>query len=209
MRRRPGRAEARPRRRVVGAVLLVLSLLSSIPSPAMSDPLERRLEGLAAQAVEAVAFEEERRSSLLGRPIVVRGWLVVDRPADRLTKRVEAPRPARLTLTPSHLEAESGGRTRRLPLDRRPELAALLTGLRALLDGDAEALRSRFQADYLEGRDDAWLLRLVPHDETLAQRLVLLEVRGEGDRVETIDTVTADGERQRMTLLQDEADDAP
>lgn len=191
--------------------LVGLAAVIASSAVAAQTTLAERLATLATAEHREIAYEEERRSGLLDRPVTVRGRLAWDRETGELTKWVDAPRRARLTLTPTHLEAQAGaGRTRRLPLEQRPELGALLAGMRALLAGDLAALEERFQADYLEGGEARWLLRLVPRDPALAERLAVLEIRGEGDRVSGIDTVLGNGERQHMSLLNDDdGDDAP
>lgn len=199
----------RSRRLLTGLFAAGLPFLAVLPVTGLAATLEKRLAGLAGEAGRVLAFEEQRASGLTREPVTVRGRLEWDPEAEILTKWVDEPRPARLAITPTQLEAQAGqGRTRRMPLDRRPELAALLGGIRALLSGDVAALESTFTADYLEGEDAAWVLRLVPLDPGLAERLSLLEVRGEGDEVRTIDTLRGDGARERMTLLAESASEA-
>ncbi len=181
------------------------ALLAAWMAPSGAATLDERLASLAANPDETLRYEEQRESGLLSRTVTVRGRLEWDPETGHLTKWVDEPRQARLTITADGLEAETGnGRTRSLPLDQRPELAALFDGLRALLGGDPDALEDRFQADYLEGEGSAWVMHLVPRDASLAQRLALLEIRGTGDRVEAIDTVLENGERQRMRILSPE-----
>lgn len=176
------------------------------------DALTARLASLRLDPDEVLHFEETRSSGLLAREVTYRGRLTYDPASGALTKWVDEPRPARLTLGDEEIMAQAGsGKERRLPLQRRPELAALLQGLRALLAGDATALGAQFQTDYLAGEGDEWLLHLRPRDPALAAELSLLEVRGWGDRLTLIDTVTGNGSRQSLRILSGTAppDDAP
>lgn len=189
-----------PRKNAMRCIALILALAGAT-MPLHAETLEERLAGLAAQAERVLHYEEQRESRLLRTPVTVRGRLEYEPDTGRLTKWVDSPRPARLTITADGLEAETGGRTRRLPLEQRPELAALLEGVRALLAGDTAALEDRFRTSYLEGEADAWVLHLEPRQAALAARLRLLEVRGAGDRVTAIDTVDEAGRRQRMNIV--------
>jgi len=186
--------------------IAVFLLLAGPAALVHAATLEERLAGLAAQPERVLHFEEQRESRLLRTPVTVRGRLEYEPETGRLTKWVDTPRPARLTITADGLEAEAGGRTRRLTLAQRPELAALLAGVRALLAGDTAALEDRFRTSYLEGEADAWVLHLEPRQAALAARLRLLEMRGAGDRVTAIDTVDEEGRRQRMNILPSGAD---
>ncbi len=187
--------------------LLVFILLAS---PAAAATLPERLAGLAAQPERELHYEETRESALLKRPVTYRGRLAWDPDSGHLTKWVDEPRTARLTITPTHLEAATGtGRIRRMPLERRPELAALLGGIRALLAGDAAALEDTFDTDYREDGEGAWLLRLAPRAADLAARLSLLEIRGKGNHVSLIDTLLGGGEHQRMRMVPQDHDAPP
>lgn len=191
---------------ITGTTLLLAFLALSAQSTALGATLTERISGLAVPGESELHYSESRSSGLLSKPVVYSGRLAFDPQQGTLTKWVDEPRRARLTLTDAGLEVQSGaGRVRRLPLERQPELAALLAGLRALLEGDPEALLAVFQADYLEGQDpdggEAWVLQLKPVDQELAGRLVLLELRGSDNEITRIDSLMGSGERQSMTIL--------
>ncbi len=191
--------------RITRSVLSLFALAASLGIEAAT--LTGRVAGLAAPGDAELHYSESRSSDLLSAPVIYTGRLAFDREQGILTKWVDEPRSARLTLTDTQLEVQSGdGRVRRLPLERQPELAALLAGLRALLSGDAEALQAVFQADYLEGMTDddgtaEWVLQLKPRYPELAGRLILLELRGRGDALTQIDSLMGSGERQSMLIL--------
>ncbi len=185
-------------------VLLAGALLFATSVAATS--VEDRLQLLADQAGTPLHFEETRESGLLAEPVTVRGRLIYDPVTRQLTKQVDTPSPARLSVTETHLVAQVGdGRLRRMPLDQRPDLAALLVTVRALLAGDVGAVIDRFETtlatDEASGK---WTLSLRPRDPGLAEGLGLLEILGDGDRVHTLQA-TLDQEVQRMTLLPPDA----
>jgi len=191
--------------RITHSVLSLFALAISLGADAAT--LAERVAGLTAPGDAELHYSESRSSGLLTKPVIYTGRLAFDQEQGTLTKWVDEPRKARLTLTDTQLEAQAGdGRVRRLPLERQPELAALLAGLRALLSGDAEALQAVFQADYLEGmpgEDESadWVLQLKPLYPELAGRLTLLELRGSGDQLTRIDSLMGSGERQSMLIL--------
>ena len=164
--------------------------------------VEERLKQLANQAGAPLHFEETRESGLLAEPITVRGRLIYDPVTGQLTKQVDSPRAARLSVTETHLVAQVGdGPPRRLPLGQRPDLAALLVAVRALLAGQVDAIDARFDTT-LESNDDTgeWSLALRPKDPGLAQDLRVLEVLGSGEQVHTLEATLGE-EVQRMRIL--------
>lgn len=192
---------------------LVSTVLVCLPlgSTAVAATLSERIRSLAVppdvEGISELHYTESRSSSVLASPVIYQGRLAYDPAQGTLTKWVDEPRQARLTLNDTELEAQSGnGRVRRLPLERQPELAALLGGMRALLTGDEQALQGLFQADYLEGeaiegKPAAWVLQLRPLDPEVAGRLVLLELRGIGSQLTQLDSLMGSGERQSMRIL--------
>lgn len=189
---------------LAGGVLLLGATMFAAPGTAAT--VEERLQQLADQAGTPLHFEETRDSGLLSEPLIVRGRLIYDPVTGQLTKQVDSPRPARLSVTETHLVAQVGdGRSRRMPLEQRPDLAALLVTVRALLAGRIDAVNDRFEST-LEADEDSgeWKLTLQPRDAALADALQLLEILGAGDRVHTLQA-TLDQEVQRMTILPPEA----
>jgi hypothetical protein len=177
--------------------------------------VEDRLQLLADQAGTPLRFEETRNSGLLTEPITVRGRLIYDPVTGQLTKQVDTPRPARLAVTETHLVAQVGdGPRRRLPLERRPDLAGLLVTVRALLAGEVQAVERRFDTSLVsDAATGEWVLALRPRDPKLAEDLRRVEVMGVGERVHTLQATLGD-EVQRMTILPPETepsteDDAP
>lgn len=177
------------------------------PEAAPADPLTERLRLLASQAGEPLHFEETRQSGLLAKPVTVRGRLIYEPLTGQLTKQVDSPRPARLSVTETHLVAQVGeGSRRRLPLDRRPDLAALLIAVRSLLAGDLDDIDAQFQTT-LDDTPEGWILALVPRNPRLAKDLQRLEVLGQDDQVHTLQAILESGV-QRMTILPNAPDDA-
>ena len=185
------------------AVLLLLWFFLA-PVAAQEAPLtlEQRVAAIAQSAGTTLHYRESRQSSLLAKTVDYTGRLVFDPQTGELSKWVDAPRQARMTITDTDLELQAGGgKVRRMPLASRPDMVVLLEGFRSLLGGDAARLTGLFSAEYLQGSEEAWVLHLQPRNEAALEHLVLLEVRGRGDVMQSIDTVMADGSRQRMDIL--------
>ncbi|MEM8549094.1 MAG: LolA-related protein, partial [Pseudomonadota bacterium] len=118
-------------------------------------------------------------------------------------KQVETPAASRLTISETHFEYADAKKTRRVALARRPELAALMLSVQAVLSGDTSGLEAAFIANYEETLDDDWSVNLRPRDPALAKRLAELTLRGLEDQVLSIDVTLADGKEQRMLILAD------
>lgn len=199
---------------LIGA--LMFAFLSTVPiaaerlEEAPGIGLEERLQQLADQAGAPLHFEETRSSGLLAEPITVRGRLIYDPVTEQLTKQVDSPRPARLSVTETHLVAQVGdGRLRRLPLAQRPDLAALLVAVRALLAGQVDTIEAQFQPSLeTDEAGDQWSLSLRPRDPRLAEDLERLEILGSGDQIHTLQATLKSG-IQRMRILPPDPEPLP
>ena len=150
-------------------------------------------------------FLELRESPLLASPLRVSGEY--RRPvADVLVRIVHAPHPETTTLRDDAIEIERGGKVRRFPLSRAPELAGLRAGFGALLAGDHATLARHFAVD-ADGTRADWTLSLVPTEAALAAKLRGIVLHGHGSEVRCIETQPVEGSLQR-TLLAGAAVDA-
>lgn len=169
--------------------------------------LRDRLRVLAAAPDRTLHYREVRDGGLFSGPVEYTGRLQYRPETGELLQWVDSPAAARLAVTGQYAEIETGeGRVRRLALDSRPDLAGMMTGLRALLAGDAAALERVFVADYLEADDGSWVIHLKPRNEALIEHLALLEIRGKNDRVAAVEQVDADGRRRVMDIVPADED---
>ena len=190
-------------------VILALAAMASstVATAAGDDALADRLALLAAAERHELRFEEERLSGLFSEPVTYTGRLQYDAETGHFTKWVEAPEPARMTVTPSRLELESAdGHTRSVALITRPELAAFLDGFRALIAGDAAALESAFDSEYAEDETGAWRLRLTPLHRRIAHDVSALVVTGQDAQLQRIVTERADGDRHDLRIVSERRD---
>jgi len=189
---------------VILAWLLVgTTVLADGPAGDDTDPvLAARLATLADSPEPVQHYREVRDGGLFSGAVTYTGRLEWREATGELIQWIDTPTSARLAVAGDRVEIQSGtGRPRTLPLSARPGLAAMMSGLRALLTGDVTALETVFTADYLEADNQEWLLHLKPRDAALREHLALLEVRGEDDRLVAIDRVGPEGRRETMTIV--------
>jgi hypothetical protein len=168
------------------------------PAPAPADDFETILAGIETPRDLAMPFEEKRGNALLAEPLVLRGE--VEFSADgALSKSIETPFRERVVISRDTLELTRDGRTRRLSLQRKDDLRQFHVALRALLEGDAPALRELFAIE--STRDgDCWRLVLVPAGQPLASFMDRMIVSGRSSRVLEVRTEHAADEWQSMSF---------
>ncbi|HEY6543487.1 MAG TPA: LolA-related protein [Dokdonella sp.] len=178
---------------------LLLAVAPCLPLPCTAAPPETASN---AQAIVArlertpparTPYTEVRWSSLLERPLVLRGELEYLGPG-KLGKRVDAPYREQLTVADGQAQVQRGeGAVRSFSLGQAPELEGFLRGFAALLGGDAAALERDFTLD-ASGDDAAWRLVLKPRDRRLALRIRAIEVDGADGAARCFRTRQADGD---------------
>lgn len=187
---------------------LLLGAISSIPCRAASESAidaASIVAGLKRDAPARARFTEVRFSSVLERPLILRGELEYDGP-DKLARNVEQPYREHMTLGGGEASVQRGDNPpRTFSLGQAPELEGFLRGFTALLGGDAQALARDFDLD-ASGSRDAWHLKLTPRDERLRKRVGALEVDGGGTSARCFRTNEADGDVS--VLLVDSLADA-
>lgn len=174
--------------------LLTLILLVATASAEADGRLDELVAAVAPDGDRAeLDFREVRHSPLLSEPLVVTGRIWRDNRGHLVRETVE-PRRATYTLTSSMIVIERPGRApRNHSLAHAPELAVLYHGLSALLGGDADALRERFEHE-LTRDESGWRLQLRPRDGQLAESVSVLSLSGEGDQIQRFELALAEGE---------------
>ncbi|MEE2703863.1 MAG: outer membrane lipoprotein carrier protein LolA [Myxococcota bacterium] len=133
-----------------------------------------RVPGLSAR------FREERRLSLLKRPLVTHGSLHFA-PPDRLVRRVDAPTASVLLLSGNRLTIEDSRGRKTLDIETLPTLRVFADSFRLILAGKLAELREfyRIRREPAAGQG-AWRLRLEPRLPSLAKVISAIEVEGSG-----------------------------
>jgi Outer membrane lipoprotein carrier protein LolA-like len=189
---------------ISGITLMTLALLSAAPST----PAQQRDAGPDASALIArltrpvpssTPYAEVRFVRLLKTPQVQHGELDYGG-AGRLGKRVAQPYRESMTIDAGSVEVQREGRsTRHFPLDRAPELQALLAGFSALLGGDAATLKKIFDIRLVDNASK-WTLTLTPHEAALGKHLHEIVVDGNGNEPHCFSLHETDGDASVMLL---------
>lgn len=195
---------------LLGPLLLVEGGFGDVVKAASShvesspDPLT--LEHVVTLLKEArepvVSFEEETYSSLLTRPLVVRGRLRVLPPAT-LEKEVLEPYRERYRIEGDLVtfESERTHLKQTISLEAYPMLRSFVEAFRASLAGDAVRLKQTYDIR-VNGDRRSWTVRLRPLDsmsQSMIEHILLSGVEG---RIATITVWGVDGDHSVMKLLR-------
>lgn len=175
--------------------------MSAAPAASPGWTLETLLPALAARDPVRMRFAERHFVAILEQPIDTTGELRFS-PPDRLEKRSLGPRSERLVLDGQTLTIERDGLRRSVDLASVPEAAALAQGLRAVLNGDAAALKRDFSVR-VDGTRARWTLELVPRQASVARLIEHIRIGGEHGEVSTIDVQQSSGDRSVMRVSRE------
>jgi hypothetical protein len=192
---------------ISGIALLLAATLSASPPPAAADA-DALIARLARPTPAHTSYTEVRFVHLLKRPLVLRGELEYGG-TDKLGKSIIAPYRETLRVDAGAVTVQREGQgERHFPLERAPELQALLSGFSALLGGDAMALRRHFGVTLTQ--DAArWTLTLTPSEAGLAKRLTSLVVDGSGTEPACFTSSETNGDASVMLVGAHAADKLP
>jgi hypothetical protein len=187
---------------VVAAVAAPATAAAGPPAAAAPgashDDVDDLMRLLAARRHGEVSFVEQDFLAILQHPRESSGELVYDAP-DHLEQRTLEPLPQTLVLDGDRMTMRRGERTRQVDLRRFPQVAPLVTALRAMLAGDRAALERAFRIDY-SGTLAHWSLVLVPQDPQVARNVVRVDIDGMNEDLRHVEIRQPDGDRSRMTL---------
>ncbi len=183
-------------------VLLCGGLLAAAPAQAADLDLQELLAQLALGGQrQEIAFEERRFNRLVTEPLLSRGRLIYE-PPDTLIKRLEAPRRESAVVQDERLAILDAQDREIISIDLwlQPDLQMVYGSMKALLTGDADALRSAFWVS-TDGGPDAWALTLRPKTASARTRLEQVRVEGREARILSFEFLETDGDRSRLRLL--------
>ena len=150
-------------------------------------------------------FKEEKHLEILDEPLVMTGELRYRAP-HYLEKRTLQPHPERYELDGDWLVVETPDQGRRhIALRGAAPLRALVEAIRATLAGDLATLR-RYYRIRADGRAEDWTLNLEPVDAQVSGYVSALVIKGRRDRVVSVETREADGDRGLLTLEQSDGE---
>jgi hypothetical protein len=158
-------------------LLLLFAALLSLPAHASDELLARILQRLAESPVIRAEFLQERQIADMARPSLSSGRITVSR-SQGVLWRIESPLRVLVAFTPSEIIETGPDGVRRLRSERRGAVEAEMGRLmRAILGGDAEALRANFELR-ASGDLSRWRIRLVPRAREMARFLKEIRLGG-------------------------------
>ena len=175
----------------------LLVLAADTAAPART--LEPLMETLAAVDTLDAAFTERKELTILREPLVSTGILRYRAPA-YLQKKILQPQQENYEIRDDWLSIETPEEGRRdFYLRGYPLLRAFVEPVRAILAGDLRTLRRYYRVQLQEQAAD-WLLRLEPADKELATYVTAVVIRGQHDRLLSVETLETGGDRSLMTI---------
>ena len=192
--------------RAMAAVCAIV--IASERAPAQQQPwsIAQLMAALAQVRSASGQFVERKTMHVLTEPLLLSGRLAYVAP-DHVEKVTLSPMPEKLVMDGDRITVVSGpnNETHTFSLAQYPQIGGLVEGIRATLAGDLTALE-RFYTPQLSGTPESWDLRLIPHDTDVTHFVKSMEFRGSGDRIQTINSEDADGDRSEMTITEDRRD---
>jgi hypothetical protein len=161
--------------------------------------LQQLMESLAAVKTVNATFREQKELAILQKPLVMTGILRYRSPA-YLKKQTLQPQEESYEADEDWLVIETPAEGRRqFSLNGYPLIRAFVEAIRATLAGDLPTLERYYQMQ-LQGLATDWTLRLVPVDKEITDYVTAIIIRGQGNRVLSIETLEAGGDRSLMTI---------
>ncbi len=161
--------------------------------------LAELMAGLSRVPSGTARFVERKYLQMTTAPLQSSGILRYVAP-DRLEKQTLLPQPSRLTIAGDRLTVERPGEPARvISLQERPEIGALVAGVRATMAGDLTTL-TRFYTTSLHGDAAGWQLDLSPREPHIRELVSIIRITGSGDALTGVETLESDGDRTEMTI---------
>ena len=173
-------------------------MLAAASFAATPEQIESVVRGIDTPRDTLIPFVERRANRLLTEPLKISGQILFT--ADgTLSKQVDPPFDESITISARRVEFSRMGKTRRVSLNRRPDIKAFYVGMQALLAGDASALLDSFEVVSTIDTDH-WSLDLVPREEKLRTFVSRMVISGRAGRVLTVRTEQPGGDWQEMSF---------
>ena len=186
-------------RRLLWWMLWVLLAVTAGQVPASPWTLQQLMESLAAVKAVNATFREQKELAILQKPLVMTGIRRYRSPA-YLKKQTLPPQEESYEAAADWLVIETPAEGRRqFSLNGYPLIRAFVEAIRATLAGDLQTLERYYQVQ-LQGQTTDWTLRLVPIDKEIADYVTAIIIHGQGNRVLSIETLEAGGDRSLMTI---------
>lgn len=187
--------------RAFRSLSIVLALATTTAAAAAAAPglAESLLAGIAKTPPVSTPFIQVAYRGVLDRPLIVSGtlrWLG----GDRMERDIAKPFKESAKIGDGEVSVQRGsGEVHRMPLTRAPQAAAMLTGFRALLGGDASALQQDFTLA-AQGNQARWVITLTPRSDQLKQQMKSIVIDGRAQEPRCLTLTGANGDSS-ITLV--------
>lgn len=161
--------------------------------------LPQLMQSLAKVTSASAQFTERKRIAILTTPLLATGTLSYTAP-DQMQKITNTPVPERFVLA-GHQITITGqdNQPHIIALAEAPQLAGLTEGIVGTLAGNLPLL-DQLYALQLSGGPAAWQLVLQPKDSDTKRMIAWIAIRGTGNRIQSIETASANGDDSNMTI---------
>lgn len=162
--------------------------------------LDEVMESLGQSTLREQTFHETYYSGMLITPSYKEGTLVFH-PPTRLEKHVRIPTEESFIINGNSLLYENPSReiSQTFSLEEYPALATLIEGLRALFNGNKEALQQFFEIS-TAGTPEAWELNLSPIIQNEEDGVSCIRLAGERAHLHTISIQETNGDHSELQL---------
>ncbi|MBK8175207.1 MAG: outer membrane lipoprotein carrier protein LolA [Rhodospirillales bacterium] len=184
--------------RLLGALLAVAGIALSHSALAQAWKIEQLMASMALVRSERAYFQEEKHLEILDQPTQTGGQLAYRAP-DYLLRQTVTPTSETLEVDGEWLQIDNEKTKERVFLPSYPFLQALVEAVRSTMAGDLDRLK-QFYSVRLEGAADAWTLLLDPLQREVARHLSRVVIRGRDNRIASVETIEANGDRSIMTV---------
>lgn len=189
----------------LGQLLLLsfIAVFTGADTLAAEDPsspeMERVMADLRAVKRFSGTFIERKSLGLLRRNLETSGEIRYEAP-DRLERRTLKPSPDKFLLEGETISGvQRNGEHYSVSLSERPEIAALVEGIRATLAGDLASLNRHYLVEF-EGNSANWSLHLKPRLKTVQAKVSEIQISGEGDMLKRVAIRQTQGDHSEMMI---------
>jgi outer membrane lipoprotein-sorting protein len=154
-----------------------------------------RMPGLEAR------FVEHKQISLLAKPLESRGRLYFARPG-LLLRRVEAPSPSEIVITPAQLRSKDANGEQAIDLSARADLRPFVESLVWLLSGNRKALAEVYSFAFEPTGGPAWRLTLTPKAGAIGKLIQHIRVSGSGLAVDQVEVREVSGDQTVTRIVE-------
>jgi outer membrane lipoprotein-sorting protein len=197
------RSPVRPSEHTMKLRAFALLLPCAAAIAAAPDLTTTILSHLAKPGSAQTQFVEVSYRGMLDRPLITSGtmkWLG----GDKLERDVEKPYQAVAKIGDGQMSVQRAGHpVQSMPISRAPQMAAILSGFRALLGGDIAQLSQDFDVK-AAGNEARWVLTLTPRSGELKSRVSSIVIDGRAAAPRCMTMTESDGDTT-ITLVGDMA----